>query len=261
MIKFSTIQQQRDTGTLFRILCPVGKVLPFQFVVPSTQTEITKVYLVSCDGQQDITSAMTSGGITVLQKGTYNIVKYPAKQNVSDKQGTYYIKMIISGVTYYSEAFTMTTDQLLKIEFGNDINLMMGDTEINFESFNFEYYAFAILSKPEYTYEEEATQRGGYTFIESQISKKTYKSTFLATENICDRLRLIRLCTDKTITYKDKVYNALTFDFSPEWREEDELASVNIEFDVDDVIARSGGYQDTELFKRDFDNSYNQSYS
>lgn len=260
---YKTLSEQhaaQNPGSLYRNLAPVGRVLPFQFIVPIGETNINRVMLVNCNGESDITVKMKEAGIKVVQKKDYNIVMFPAILNVTDKQGTFFLRLETNGATYYSEEFTMTTERLLKIKFGNDINLMMGDTEINFDDFYFEFYAFSTLSKPSYTYEEEATQRGGYTFIESQVSKKTYKASFLADEHICDRLRLIRLCSEKVITDFGKDYKALTFNFNPEWQEMSDLANVSIEFEVDNVISRTGGYTDKDLFKRDYDDSFNQSF-
>lgn len=247
-------------GSLFINVCPVGRILPFQFIVPKECTDITSIKLISCNKNEDILSKMINGGLRVINKSDYNIVIYPSFQNIDTEMGVYYLELIISGIKYYSEDFRMTPDALTKIAFSNNDNFMMGNTEIVFENFSFEFYTTSVLSKPEYTYEEEATQRGGYTFIESQVSKKVYAMNFIATEHLCDRLRLVKLCSDKTITDK-KEYEALVFNFNPEWLDYDDLASVNIDFEVDNIIWRTGGYTDSEIFKRDYDNSFNQSFS
>ena len=40
------------------------------------------------------------------------------------------------------------------------------------DNFKFKCYLKTQVGKPEYSFEEEATERLGYSFIESQISKK-----------------------------------------------------------------------------------------
>lgn len=263
MIAFYKTRQEQYSnqypGSTFINVCPERRILPFQFVVPKEQTDITQLVLVGCKKKENVLDKMKGAGLKVINKGTYNIVFYPANVPIDVAKGTYYLQMTISGVTYYSEEFRMMSGRLTKIEFTNDFNFTEGDTEIVFEGFSFEFYTTSKLSQPKYTYEEEATQRGGYTFIESQISKKTYAMTFLATEQLCDRLRLAKLCDTKYIE-DAKQYKALTLDFEPEWMDNNALASVSIEFDVDNIIARSGGYTDKQLFMRDYDNSFNQSF-
>jgi hypothetical protein len=80
----------------------------------------------------------------------------------------------------------------------------------------------------------------GYTFIESQVSKKTYRFVALAPEYLCDALRIVRLCNNKVIEAEGRVYRALTFSIDPAWEEQGDLASIECEFEIDSVISNIG---------------------
>ena len=127
------------------------------------------------------------------------------------------------------------------------------------DSFKFKCYLPTQIGKPEYDFEEEATERMGYTFIESQVSKKLYKFTFLAPEYLCDALRIVRLCNDKQITSKGQVYGLTTFNMKPEWEEQGDLAAVECEFETDTVISNIGGYE--PVLGGDFNNDFNNDFN
>ena len=115
------------------------------------------------------------------------------------------------------------------------------------------------MGKPEYSFEEEATKRLGYSFIESQVSKKTYRFNTVIPEYLCDAMRIIRLCSQKKITCKGETYNAITFNMEVDWQEQGDLASVTCEFDVDNIITNIGGFK-REALGGDFNNDYNNDY-
>ena len=125
---------------------------------------------------------------------------------------------------------------------------------------NRQIYMNTQIGKPEYDFEEEATDRMGYTFIESQVSKKIYKFVFLAPEYLCDALRIVRLCENKKITSKLQVYDLTTFSMEPEWEDQGDLAAVECEFETDTVIANIGGYE-PELVGGDFNNNFNNDFN
>ena len=96
------------------------------------------------------------------------------------------------------------------------------------------------IGKPEYSYEEEATSRNGYTFVESQVCKKIYKFTVLAPEYLCDALRIVRLCNEKIIRDRHKTFTALSFSMDVKWEDQGDLASIECEFETDTVIFNIG---------------------
>ena len=151
-------------------------------------------------------------------------------------------------------------DDYLLIEYSNSYNFELKNGIVDFsDSFKFKCYLNTQVGKPEYDFEEEATERMGYTFIESQVSKKIYKFTFLAPEYLCDALRIVRLCETKKITSKLQVYDLTAFSMEPEWEDQGDLAAVECEFETDTVIANIGGYT-PELVGGDFNKDYNNDF-
>lgn len=199
-------------------------------------------------------------------------------------EGLYYLKIEIQHVrvwaaAFYSEVFSISdnTDDCLEIEYWNST----GDFEINgggvafgdsrrSSEFHFKLLLRTEIGKPEYEFEEEATKRLGYSFVESQVSKKIFKFNTVAPEYLCDAMRIIRLCDNKIIRCKGEEYKALSFEMEVEWEEQGDLASVDCSFEVDNVIVNFGGHQiiddpsrgsySPKDFNGDFDN-YDPQYA
>ena len=158
--------------------------------------------------------------------------------------GQYYMEIKIDGVgSVFSDVFSVCDDlsNHIKLEYRNTHDLDFAGGYIDFSGgFKFRCYIDAEIGKPDYSFEEEATARMGYTFIESQVSKKTYRFAFPGTEEMCDALRIVRLCNQKLITTKHKTYRPLTFSMSANWEDQGDLATVECEFEVDNVIQNLG---------------------
>lgn len=175
-------------------------------------------------------------------------------------------KRLTYDYTFFSEMFCCTNnlDDCLYIEYWNKgRDFAIKDGIITFqEGFKFGLYLKSELGKPEYNFEEESTKRLGYTFIESQVSKKVYKFNTIIPEYLCDAMRLIRLCSDKKLISKGETYGMLSFDMDVEWQQQGDLASVTCEFETDNVIVNLGGLIPEDLggdfrnahFNNDFDN-------
>lgn len=184
---------------------------------------------------------------------------------VIDYEGQYFISITESDYgTIYSEVFCYTNniDDCLRIEYWEDGNLYVGGKYPIFPQEHAFHYILLLnseLGKPEYSFEEEATKRLGYSFIESQVSKKTYRFNAVVPEYLCDAMRIIRLCSNKIITCKGETYDAITFSMEVEWQEQGDLASVNCEFDVDNIITNIGGFKH-ESTDGDFNNDFNNDF-
>ncbi len=186
---------------------------------------------------------------------------------IIDYEGQYYLAIKELLHTYvYSEVFCYTNDvsDCLKIEYWNpEGNLYVGGKYPVFpddKAFHYILLLKSELGKPEYSFEEEATKRLGYSFIESQVSKKTYKFNTVIPEYLCDAMRIIRLCSQKRITCKDETYDAITFNMEVDWQEQGDLASVTCEFDVDNVVTNLGGFK-YEATGGDFNNDFNNDFN
>lgn len=242
-------------------------VSPFQLIVSGS---VSEVYVRSADTNKRVTGNVVErfkdAGLRNVSKNDYNILLFLGifpLSGVIDYEGQYWLE-IHSGGWYYSEVFCFDNniDDCLKVEYWNpegDFALKNGIIVLGSENFHFILLLKSELGKPEYSFEEEATKRLGYSFIESQVSKKTYKFNTVIPEYLCDAMRIIRLCSQKKITCKGETYDAITFNMEVDWQEQGDLASVTCEFDVDNIITNLGGFKHENL-GGDFNNDYNNDY-
>ena len=242
-------------------------VSPFQLIVSG---DVSEVYVRSADTNKRVTDNVVErfkdAGLRNVSKNDYNILLFLGifpLSGVIDYEGQYWLE-IHSGEWYYSEVFCFDNniDDCLKVEYWNpegDFALKNGIIILGSENFHFILLLKSELGKPEYSFEEEATKRLGYSFIESQVSKKTYKFNTVIPEYLCDAMRIIRLCSQKKITCKGETYDAITFNMEVDWQEQGDLASVTCEFDVDNIITNLGGFKHEDL-GGDFNDDYNNDY-
>lgn len=241
-------------------------LLPFQVVLASgTSVNWVRLYDFNTGKYTDITTNMKENGLVIKSYTGFKLLKYPGTLPVIGikYEGRYYLAIYVSGLgTIYSDVFTVCNkvDDYLLLEYSNSYNFELKNGVVDFsDSFKFKCYLNTQVGKPEYDFEEEATERMGYTFIESQVSKKIYKFTFVAPEYLCDALRIVRLCESKQITSKLQTYDLTTFSMEPEWEDQGDLAAVECEFETDTVIANIGGYE-PELAGGDFNNDFNNDF-
>ena len=242
-------------------------VSPFQLIVSGN---VSEVYVRNANTNKRVTSNVVEkfkdAGLRNVSKNGYKVLLFLGifpLSGVIDYEGQYWLE-IHSGGWYYSEVvcFDNNIDDCLKVEYWNpegDFALKNGIIVLGSENFHFILLLKSELGKPEYSFEEEATKRLGYSFIESQVSKKTYKFNTVIPEYLCDAMRIIRLCSQKKITCKGETYDAITFNMEVDWQEQGDLASVTCEFDVDNIITNLGGFKHENL-GGDFNNDYNNDY-
>lgn len=242
-------------------------VSPFQLIVSGN---VSEVYVRNANTNKRVTGNVVEkfkdAGLRNVSKNGYKVLLFLGifpLSGVIDYEGQYWLE-IHSGGWYYSEVFCFDNniDDCLKVEYWNpegDFALKNGVIVLGSENFHFILLLKSELGKPEYSFEEEATKRLGYSFIESQVSKKTYKFNTVIPEYLCDAMRIIRLCSQKKITCKGETYDAITFNMEVDWQEQGDLASVTCEFDVDNIITNLGGFKH-ENPGGDFNNDYNNDY-
>ena len=253
-------------GQIYPLITHSNMLLPFQVVLNSTDKDINEVRLHSLDTSTytDITVSIKEVGLIVKQFEGYNLLIYPAVLPFTTTllEGRYYLSVKLNTCTLYSEVFTVVNDvsRYLLVEYRStkNFNLPIGHVDFS-NAFKFKCYIASQVGKPEYSFEEEATERLGYSFIESQVSKKVYKFAFIAPEYLCDALRLVRLCDNKTIKEGLAFYDLNTFAMEPKWEDQGDLAAVECEFETDTVIANIGGYQ-PELIGGDFNDDFNNDF-
>lgn len=253
-------------GQIYPLITHKNMLLPFQVVFAGgIAINWVRLYNFNTGIYTTITTSMKENGLTFKSYTGFNLLKYPGTLPIIGivHEGQYYLAISISGLgTMYSDVFTVCNkvDDYLLIEYSNSYNFELKNGIVDFsDNFKFKCYLNTQVGKPEYDFEEEATERMGYTFIESQVSKKIYKFTFIAPEYLCDALRIVRLCDNKQITSKSQVYDLTTFNMEPEWEDQGDLASVECEFETDTVIANIGGYT-PKLAGGDFNDDFNDDY-
>lgn len=258
-------------GEVYPLFCQAGLLLPFQIQRTHRDNTITQVSLYRKDGTfiAHLQNSMTEAGLTIVPFTAlgYDIILFPAIFPISSIvmfDGQHYLTLTDGVEMWYSEVFTIVQDMspYLKIEWYNDENLVFDGGQFVFNNprfHNFLYFATEV-GKPEYTFEEEGESRDGFFFPEKQLSEKRYKCTILAPEYLCDVMRLIRMCDHVRVTDKyGRIYDCDTFLITPDWQEQGDLASVEIEFETDTVVKKIGrGY--TVPSGMDFNNDYNNDY-
>lgn len=255
-------------GQVYPLITYKNMLLPFQAVLRSgTSVGWVRLYNFNTDKYTDITASMKENGLIIKSFTGFKLLKYPGTLPIVEikHEGLYYLQIQINGLgILYSDVFTVCdkVDDYLLLEYYNSYNFELKNGIVDFsDSFKFKCYLNTQIGKPEYDFEEETTERMGYTFIESQVSKKIYKFTFLAPEYLCDALRIVRLCETKKITSKLQTYDLTAFSMEPEWEDQGDLAAVECEFETDTVIANIGGYE-PKLAGGDFNNEdYNNDYN
>ena len=228
-------------GNVYPLASPKDKILPFQIVMASTVSTVSSITI-----HNHKTGATTSSGLTPTiftpEGGNYSIVYLKLSSISSLQEGRYYLSFSIDGITMYSEIFNAISDlsEYVKLEYWNEDDLYNRDKiQVYFgDDFRFTMYICTDIGKPEYIFEEELTKRLGYKFLESQISNKLYKFTFLAPEYMTDSMRIIRLCDFIKLTQSNEEYNALNFAYDAKWEQQGDLASVECEFETDTIIQK-----------------------
>ena len=254
-------------GQVYPLITYKNFLLPFHVILSAgTAIQYVRLYNFNTGGHIDITDSMIDNGLAIVDHSNFKILRYFANLPISGigNEGLHYLQINIEDLgVIYSDVFTITNriEDCLLIEYTNSYNFELKNSIIDFtDNFKFRCYLHTQIGKPEYVFEEEATERMGYSFIKSQVSKKTYKFTFLAPEYLCDALRIVRMCDSKQIITALQTYDLTTFNMVPEWEEQGDIASVECEFETDTVIANIGGRDASELggdFSNDFSNDFN----
>ena len=277
---YSNIQEQNHRrsyayGEVYPLYCPMGEMLPFQFMTQHNQSNdvvSVKVMNMHDDEVADITTALQDGGMATTKYASdgYDIVMYPAimPMGVNLPEGRYYLVIQTSIGTYYSEVFTIVGSiaPYLKIEWKSQEDLISYGWRIQYTSgsipFHNVLYLDTELGKPDYVFEEQGESRDGYFFAEKQISEKTYKFQFLAPEYLCDALRFARMADDVIVTDKyGRRYQCDTFLITPKWQEQGDLASVEAEFQTDTIAKTIGRAIVPSAAGGDFNNDYNNDFN
>ena len=195
-----------------------------------------------------ISSYVNNGGVTFFFSDT--------SSNMSLPKGFHYLRIGVSvgGTTtyYYSELFQICEDATLLMECikvkwydSEDVQISGGGVIPFAHQAHTYYYNQMFLSSdigmPEYSFTEEGEDRDGHFFPVKQISEKVYKMKFVATESMCDCLRLACQSDVVKITdHNDKVYDVEHLEMNVTWLDGGFFAEVEISFETDTVVKKIG---------------------
>lgn len=258
-------------GKVWPLIAHKDYLLPFQIVFTGAPS-LTRFFIHQVESGKsfEITSAMNAASFNVYS-GDYAVGIFPALYKLDwsilgldfnndfdesfggeshTSEGRYYLSMeyTIDDVTrnLYSEVMTLVMDTscYLKLEWFSYENLSYNGGVIVYDvlaagSYVNYLWIRADVAMPDYTFEEEGEERDGFFFATKQVSEKTYRFAFLATEEICDALRIVGL--SDVVSVVDPLgrrYVCDKFSMTPEWQQQGYLAAVNCEFQTDTVVIR-----------------------
>lgn len=252
-------------GKEFALPFSTTELPPFQFTVtnlPSFDPTTVEVFLVN-----EATGVRSGTGIKIKvdTMDEHNSVLYVSPgSNVYAKSvepGVYRAEFAIpEGETYVSTPICVTdgietNTNFVKLEYWNDEKLAYPNgfvTTGTDNDFKFQMYIPTTFFKPKYEFEEEITKRAGYKFLELQTCNKVFGFSFLAPEYICDALRLVRLSDYIRFTHDGEYYNALNFEYTPDWQDNGYLAAIECQFETDTIIQKLPSFN-----RRDRESFYN----
>lgn len=246
-------------------------LVPFQ-IVRATRSNVTfrDVVLYKADGTGavNITGQMQEAGLMIKRYASYgyDVILFPAivPMNALNDIGQYYIRVRDQYAAYYSDVFTVVSniDDYLKIQWYCEEDVYYRGGVIHYAGPKFinTLYLETQLGKPEYPFTEESEERDGLLFPIKMYTEKTYRFTALASEPMCDCMRLIRMADYVQITdpYGNK-YDADQFLCTPTWQTQGDLASVECEFQTATIfknIGRGVRILNNGDFNIDFNNDY-----
>lgn len=252
---YTSLQRQNHRkdygfGEVYALATPDKRLLPFQIIRDTRANAITQATLKSLDGatSADILATLNATGLRInrYEPQGYDVIIYPGvlPLTVDTPEGVYYVELYDGVDRFYSDVFSVvrSMEGFLKIEFWDESSLVFDNGLIDYSTtFKFNLYLKTQLGRPEYPFEEQVEDRDGYTFVEKQVSEKTFKFNFVAPEYLLDAMRLIRMSDNVIVYNKGEVYDVDTFLISPKWEDGGYLASVEAEFQCDTVLKKIGG--------------------
>lgn len=252
-------------GKEFALPFSTTELPPFQFTVANLPSFDPTTVEVSLVDEATGTRVATGIKIKVDSMDGYGSVLYVSPgSNVYAKSiepGVYRAEFAIpEGETYVSTPICVTegietNTNFVKLEYWNDEKLAYPNgfvTTGTNNDFKFQMYIPTTFFKPKYEFEEEITKRAGYKFLELQTCNKVFGFNFLAPEYICDALRLVRLSDYIRFTHDGEYYNALNFEYNPDWQDNGYLAAIECQFETDTIIQKLPSFN-----RRDRESFYN----
>jgi len=203
------------------------------------------------------TNAIKNGISTYVNNGGVTFYFTAPSSSMSLPKGFYYLRInvTVGGTTtsFYSELFQVCDYDTMERECitikwydAEDVTISGGGViPFNHQAnSNYYYNKLFLLSDvgmPEYSFTEEGEDRDGHFFPVKQISEKVYKMKFVATEEMCDCLRLA--CQSDVVKVTDhnsKTYDVEHLEMDVTWLDGGYFAEVEISFETDTVVKKIG---------------------
>lgn len=279
-------------GQVFPLIAPKNRFLPFQIFLKDLYDIEIKVTLYNFEGtvSRDITTIMHAAGLTYTlfeMNGTRNCcIIFPGIADMdvwkefgldfnrdfrsdsfggeySSGEGRAYLAVSVldhnSGVTTdcFSEVMTLVSDVsgCLKLQWYSLKDLEYSGGCISYEHSPYcnIMYVRSDIGMPTYDFREEGEDRNGNYFATKQISEKVFHFCFLATEQMCDALRIMGLSDVAIITDSlGREYLCDSFLMSPEWQPQGYLAEVKCEFQTDTMVVQPAKVINTDEIRPEF---------
>lgn len=245
--------------------------VPFQICRATRANAVSWVRLYKADGTllETITQQMRDAGLLIkrYQSYGYDTIIFPAivPMQTFTQIGQYYIALSDGVETWYSDIFTVVDNisDYLMIRWYCEEDMYYRGGVITYTEPKFinTLYLNTQLGKPEYPFTEESEERDGLLFPTKQYTEKTYKFSCLASEAMCDVMRLIRMADYIQVTdpYGNQ-YDADQFLFTPTWQEQGNLASVEGEFQTATIFKNIGRGVRAFVSNGDFNIDFNNDY-
>lgn len=275
-------------GKVWPLIAHKDYLLPFQIVLPYVASPeypedfVFTIHQVGTDKSFDLSAAIREAGFTIVpfSESGFSVLSFPAAYKLNwrllgrdfdesfDESfggeghtsiGRYYLSMVytLNGVEteIYSEVLTLVDclGGYLRLEWFSFDDIYYEGGALAYSGVDYMNYLniCAEVAMPDYTFEEEGEERDGFFFATKQTSEKTYRFSFLATEEICDAVRIVGLSdVVSVIDPLGRRYICDKFSMTPEWQPQGYLAAVNCEFQTDTVvIRRAQAYTEAEASK------------
>lgn len=240
-------------GIKYPLYMPLNRVTPFQIIRGSSESTTLTSAKIYNDRGVEVATVTSYMSVNVVTIGNSKVMQFKCGNYANLTPGQYTMRLVIGNDTYYSEVFTAYANigKLVKVEYYNADPIIFDEGALTYDNgFKFELFLCTEIAKPEYLFEEESTKRGGFTFVENQISSKQYKMVIAAPEYLCDAIRIIRLHDHVAITKDGNAYEAYNFTPSYQWNDVGDLAQVTITFESNTVLQKISAYKGSQsVFK------------
>lgn len=240
-------------GIKYPLYMPLNRVTPFQIIRGSSESTTLTSAKIYNDRGVEVATVTSYMSVNVVTIGNSKVMQFKCGNYTNLTPGQYTMRVVIGNDTYYSEVFTAYANigKLVKVEYYNADPIIFDEGALTYDNgFKFELFLCTEIAKPEYLFEEESTKRGGFTFVENQISSKQYKMVIAAPEYLCDAIRIIRLHDHVAITKDGNAYEAYNFTPSYQWNDVGDLAQVVITFESNTVLQKISAYKGSQsVFK------------